>query len=113
MATLTYVYSDSTCVVGPLATSAEPHSYDLCGFHAQRLTPPVGWDLVRLDVDLSTPPVMAGDDLTAVADAVREASTRGPRRVGGHALGHPAQQGDTDEILRRRHLRVLRDDHSD
>jgi hypothetical protein len=31
VATLTYVYADSTAVVGPLATYAEPHSYDLCG----------------------------------------------------------------------------------
>ena len=42
VATLTYVYSDSTAVVGPLATSAEPHSYDLCEQHALRLTAPRG-----------------------------------------------------------------------
>ena len=33
-ATLTYVYAESTAVVGPLATFSEPHSYDLCEFHA-------------------------------------------------------------------------------
>ena len=51
MATLTYVYSDSTAVVGPLATYAEPHTYDLCTEHADRLTPPRGWDIVRLAID--------------------------------------------------------------
>ena len=38
VATLTYVYADSTAVVGPLATQAEPHSYDLCTQHAHRQT---------------------------------------------------------------------------
>ncbi|HYF72740.1 MAG TPA: DUF3499 family protein, partial [Nocardioides sp.] len=28
--TLTYVYADQTAVLGPLATFAEPHAYDLC-----------------------------------------------------------------------------------
>ncbi|NDF57019.1 MAG: DUF3499 family protein, partial [Actinobacteria bacterium] len=28
--TLTYIYSDSTAVLGPLSTYAEPHNYDLC-----------------------------------------------------------------------------------
>src|SRR5688500_8468015 len=30
VATLTFVYSDSTAVVGPLATVSEPHAWDLC-----------------------------------------------------------------------------------
>ena len=33
VATLTYVYADSTAVLGPLATFAEPHCYDLCAEH--------------------------------------------------------------------------------
>jgi len=77
VATLTYVYSDSTAVVGPLATYAEPHTYDLCTGHAERLTPPLGWDIVRLtfEDDGPTPPtkpVRIGDDISALADAVRE-----------------------------------------
>lgn len=78
MATLTYVYSDSTAVVGPLATYAEPHTYDLCTEHADRLTPPRGWDIVRLALDGPAPVPTAsmalclGDDLVAIADAVRE-----------------------------------------
>ncbi|MCA1784032.1 MAG: DUF3499 domain-containing protein, partial [Intrasporangiaceae bacterium] len=80
VATLTYVYADSTAVVGPLATYAEPHTYDLCTDHAEGLTPPRGWDIVRLTIDsettLPTPPrtMRIGDDLSALADAVfREA----------------------------------------
>ena len=55
MATLTYVYADSTVVLGPLATYAEPHTYDLCADHATRLTAPRGWDIVRLAVDMTPP----------------------------------------------------------
>jgi Protein of unknown function (DUF3499) len=73
VATLTFVYADSTAVLGPLATCAEPHCYDLCAEHAERLTAPRGWDVVRLapgEVDLGPSP----DDLEALADAVREAA---------------------------------------
>ena len=45
MATLTYVYADSTAVLGPLATYAEPHCYDLCEQHANRVSVPSGWSL--------------------------------------------------------------------
>ena len=41
--TLTYIYSDSTAVLGPLATYAEPHAYDLCEIHSEKLTVPMGW----------------------------------------------------------------------
>ncbi len=46
-ATLTYVYADSMAVLGPLSGSAEPHSYDLCPRHAERLSAPRGWQVVR------------------------------------------------------------------
>jgi hypothetical protein len=72
VATLTFVYADSTAVVGPLATYSEPHSYDLCERHAVRLTAPRGWDVVRHDGDfVAAEP--SDDDLTALAEAVREA----------------------------------------
>jgi Protein of unknown function (DUF3499) len=70
VATLTFVYSDSTAVVGPLATTREPHSWDLCVGHAGRITAPRGWDLVRHAGPLPTHP--DEDDLVALADAVRE-----------------------------------------
>jgi hypothetical protein len=47
VSTLTYVYADSMAVVGPLSSKAEPHSYDLCAAHAERLSPPQGWQIVR------------------------------------------------------------------
>ena len=73
MATLTYVYAESTAVLGPLATYAEPHCYDLCQAHSERLTAPRGWEVVRLapDPDRSGP---STDDLEALADAVRESA---------------------------------------
>ena len=49
--TLTYVYRDSTAVLGPLAAYVEPHCYDLCEKHAARLVVPRGWDVMRLPPD--------------------------------------------------------------
>lgn len=97
VATLTYVYADSTAVLGPLATNAEPHSYDLCAAHAQRLTVPRGWDVVRLQVDLAPAPPTP-DDLVALAEAVREAS---------RATVLPEPAPSTRAGSRRGHLRVL------
>ena len=97
VATLTYVYADSTAVLGPLATYAEPHCYDLCQVHADRMTAPLGWEVVRLepDPDALRP---SSDDLEALADAVREAAR--PRTE------TPAT--NVVEVGRRGHLRVLR-----
>ena len=98
VATLTYVYSDSTAVVGPLATSAEPHSYDLCERHALRLTAPRGWEVVRYEGEFPTEP--SADDLTALAEAVREA---------GRADRAPEPVVPVAGTGRRGHLRVLPD----
>ncbi len=97
VATLTYVYADQTAVLGPLATYAEPHCYDLCAHHAGRMTAPVGWEVVRLEPD---PEALkpSSDDLEALADAVREAAR--PRE----SVPAPVEVG------RRGHLRVLRTD---
>ena len=95
--TLTYVYRDSTAVLGPLAAYVEPHCYDLCSGHAARLTAPVGWELVRLPADEEGQP--STDDLEALADAVREAARPASRE-------EPVGQGV--EVGRRGHLRVLR-----
>jgi hypothetical protein len=96
VATLTYVYADSTAVLGPLATYAEPHCYDLCAAHSERLTAPRGWEVLRLAPD----PAAAGpttDDLEALADAVREA-----------ARPAPSPAPEPVEVGRRGHLRMLR-----
>ena len=47
-ATLTYVYADSMAVLGPLSAKSEPHSYDLCEQHADRLSAPQGWSVLRI-----------------------------------------------------------------
>ncbi len=96
-ATLTYVYSDRTAVLGPLATYAEPHAYDLCNFHADRLSVPRGWEVIRLSRD-SAMPGPTEDDLLALADAVREA---GRPKAPAEPLGHAVEAG------RRGHLRML------
>ena len=51
VATLTYIYAESTAVLGPLAVAPEPHCYDLCQKHTDALTVPIGWEVVRLRVD--------------------------------------------------------------
>jgi hypothetical protein len=95
--TLTYVYRDSTAVLGPLAAYVEPHCYDLCEKHAGRLVAPRGWDVVRLPIE---PAQDRADDLEALANAVMEARPR-PRPE-----AEPVGQGV--EVGRRGHLRVLR-----
>jgi hypothetical protein len=47
VSTLTYDYADSLAVLGPLSTVHEPHTYDLCPRHAQRMNAPVGWQVIR------------------------------------------------------------------
>jgi hypothetical protein len=101
VATLTYVYNESTAVVGPLAAFAEPHTYDLCEPHARSLTAPRGWDVVRHEGAFEAPPPTT-DDLVALAEAVREAARPVQRRDevdvdlnSGHQTG------------RRGHLRVI------
>ncbi len=109
VATLTYVYRDSTAVLGPLATYAEPHTYDLCARHAERLTAPRGWEVVRLGGE-SAPPPPTTDDLLALANAVREAGRPRPAPTtdGPDQLLREAATGAV-EVGRRGHLRVLRD----
>jgi len=112
MATLTYVYADSTAVLGPLATYAEPHCYDLCDIHSERLTAPRGWEVVRItpDPDSLRP---TSDDLEALADAVREAAR--PRfhqhdmvdMAGMAGTAGMADRAPTVEVARRGHLRML------
>jgi len=47
VATFTYVYEDSMAVLGPLSIAPEPHGYDLCATHAERLSAPKGWQIIR------------------------------------------------------------------
>jgi len=104
VATLTYVYADSTAVLGPLATFAEPHCYDLCVAHSERLTAPRGWEVLRLAPDPATLGP-SSDDLEALADAVREAAR--PPRPADREPVEAGRQGSR-QAGRRGHLRVLR-----
>jgi hypothetical protein len=110
--TLTYVYRDSTAVLGPLAAYVEPHCYDLCEKHAARLVAPRGWDVVRLPKD---PAQERADDLELLANIVREAGqpedTGRPQRSatpGGASRQGTEPVGQGVEVGRRGHLRVLR-----
>ena len=101
--TLTYVYADQTAVLGPLATYAEPHAYDLCDVHSERLSAPRGWDVLRLAPD----PRAGGpttDDLLALADAVREAARPVP------VVAAPRAPESGREVARKGHLRMLTTD---
>jgi hypothetical protein len=120
---LTYIYSDSTAVVGPLSTTREPHSYDLCDAHARRLTVPHGWELVRHQGDYAVP-MPTDDDLVALANAVREAAVgerhdvdaAEPTPMTGSRYEDPdvsPRQGlrpSAPQIGARRHLRVVSGD---
>ncbi len=101
--TLTYVYADQTAVLGPLATYAEPHAYDLCDIHSERLSAPRGWEVLRLAPDTSSRGP-SSDDLLALADAVREAARPPQPAVPIHSAADP-QRGE-----KRGHLRVLSSD---
>jgi hypothetical protein len=102
--TLTYVYADQTAVVGPLATYAEPHAYDLCDRHSERLSAPRGWEVLRLVSDVS-PRGPSDDDLLALANAVREAARPAPA-----VEPPPTTEHGSRETYRRGHLRVLTHD---
>jgi hypothetical protein len=101
VATLTYVYADSTAVLGPLALRAEPGCYDLCRSHSQSLSAPRGWDVIRLPLD-ENQPTHSSDDLMALADAVR-------RAAGINEEAAPRRPANVVEVARRGHLTLLTD----
>ncbi len=118
VATLTYVYADSTAVIGPLPAVREPHAWDLCAAHALRITAPRGWDLVRHpDIDTSAEDA----DLTALLDAVAGAPVGGRRagaalvdadrlrRLGVSDPGPVLAEAPVDPSGGRPHLRVVPD----
>jgi len=101
--TLTYIYADSTAVLGPLATYSEPHSYDLCEAHGKSLTVPNGWTVIKEESS------QAGlgpseDDLMAIADAVREVAAN-HESMQDHSL--TTSTTDSASLGRRGHLRAV------
>jgi hypothetical protein len=105
--TLTYIYADSTAVLGPLATFSEPHSYDLCETHGKRLTVPNGWNVIKEESSL-TDIGPSDDDLMAIADAVREVANLNLSSSGSSAENLTAVSNTQDgQIGRRGHLRAV------
>ena len=99
--TLTYVYAESTAVVGPLATFSEPHAYDLCAIHGERLKVPHGWNVLRHEVT-GEEPGPSEDDLMAIADAVREVASRDDE-----SSSQTKEEQPQSTIGRRGHLRAI------
>jgi hypothetical protein len=101
--TLTYIYAESTAVVGPLATYSEPHAYDLCEIHAERLTVPNGWEVIRAQItDSHSGP--SNDDLMAIADAVREVAAT---PIAENTSTAATLAASAEHIGRRGHLRAV------
>ena len=110
------MYQDSTAVLGPLSRLSEPHAYDLCREHAARMTPPRGWELLRVAGGEEV-----SDDLVALADAVRRpapeipgAAVHGagtaPGRPGPASASGPGERASGRHTGRdaARHLHVIR-----
>jgi hypothetical protein len=93
--TLIYIYSESTAVLGPLSTYAEPHTFDFCSEHSEKLTVPKGWNVIKHDSDGHQIEPSA-EDLIAIADAVREVAKQ-----------DFIEKPRTPEVGRRGHLRAI------
>jgi hypothetical protein len=102
---LTFAYTDSAAVLGPLAPRPSPTGLDLCAAHSDSLTVPRGWRIVRLPLDEPGSAAAPGRDLAELADAVRAAAGRGP------AVPPPpdALPPSVVTLAERRHLRVVAD----
>lgn len=97
--TLTYIYAESTAVIGPLATFSEPHAYDLCDQHGKRLTVPHGWKVIKEEENVGEQGP-SHDDLMAIADAVREAAA-------AHRGEETPPVVHSNNLGRRGHLRAV------
>lgn len=110
---MTYVHADACVVIGPLSRRAEPGAHDLCADHAAKLTPPVGWQLIRIEGE-QAPPERTHDDLLAIADAVREAAGRpgtGPQPGQSSASASAPERRSDGSMPGRKHghLRIIGD----
>lgn len=111
VATLTYVYADSTAVLGPLGLSAVPGSYDLCPTHSASTSAPRGWQIIRLPELSDELPEPDEDDLLALANAIREVGMSCDEPT-AEAVGQNCEIGAAANIVvlaQRRHLRVIAD----
>lgn len=69
--------------------------WDLCEKHAESIRPPVGWELLKYE-DLGFD-YEEDDDLTALAEAVREAGRTNTGLV-DHSVGKHRKQEDDDHF---------------
>ena len=102
IATMTYGYNDATAVLGPLSPQADPSALDLCREHANTVTVPRGWTLIRL-ADNFEPPQPSTSDLMALADAIRATSTADVPTPQS-AQRHVARPGNTVEVEHVRNM---------
>lgn len=72
---MTYNYGEATAVVGPLSPIAQKGALDLCEEHANTVTVPRGWSMVRLVTEYEPVPP-SDNDLMALADAIKATSKR-------------------------------------
>ncbi|MGP9539005.1 DUF3499 domain-containing protein [Brachybacterium sp. AOP43-C2-M15] len=108
---LTFVYEDSTAVLGPLSRLSEPHAYDLCREHASRMTAPRGWELLRVAGGEEV-----SDDLVALADALRprrerpgdQAPAAAPSSSSRRSTAPPSGPRSSRDAAPTRHLHVVR-----
>ncbi len=98
---MTYGYKEATAVIGPLSPVPQPGALDLCKEHANSVTAPVGWQMVRLQTEFEDAPP-SDNDLMALADAIREASQRDvpPPKRAQREIRRPAA-----DVNRRPHAR--------
>lgn len=106
-ATLTFDYADQTAAVGPLSPEATPGAYDLCDEHADSLSVPRGWRVVRVPRSPEPAPVYGSDDLFTLAESIRAVGLAGEELP--QAPGSPSPAAPVVELGRRGHLRVIAD----
>lgn len=71
----TYMYADSTIVIGPLPPMAEPDAYDLCADHAKSFVAPMGWQVMRVQTQVSN--IMPSEEeLNFLAESIIAASKK-------------------------------------
>ena len=100
-------------MIGPLSVEADPQAYDLCEVHVDSFTAPRQWQVVRLVTQFEPAPPTP-DDLDALAEAVRAASRRSPKRSEAVDRARSSMPADlrnprsATEVTRRSHLRLLK-----
>jgi Protein of unknown function (DUF3499) len=59
VATVSYHYGEQAAWLDQLTPERDPHAYDMCARHAERLRPPRGWMLDDRRVRSSSPVALA------------------------------------------------------